>query len=306
MTEPTAQPQPAPSYAALVEANARDDVRSIVSELLDARDRQHAAQRSFLDDIEKYEKVARTVCNTVALPEWIRGEKIDGQWRGRPPAEQEKIALSVIMAGAELGIPPMVSLRHIFLVEGKVGLSAEMMLSKMIEAGVKFRWVEKTAERAKLWLHRKGYDPEEFTWTIEEAKRANLVGEKKVNWNRYPAAMLRARAISAGARAYCPDITNGCYSREELEDMAAELTPAAPTSLDQIAATASATPVDDGPVAVRLIAKIKQVATQEDYKLVVQDANYLAHEMDDAEKQAVKLALEAAVVRLKGAAAPNG
>lgn len=304
MTEPTAQPLLTQSDREEVDAN----VRSIVSELLDAHARTQRVERSFLDDIEKYEKVARTVCNTVALPEWIRGEWIKGDgpktWRGRPPAEQEKIALSVIMAGAELGIPPMVSLRHIFLVEGKVGLSAEMMLTKIIQAGVKFRWVEKTNEKATIWLHRMPHDPESFTFTIEDAKKAELTG--KFNWKAYPAAMLRARAISAGARAYCPDITNGCYSREEMEDLAEELPARAPTSLNQIAATASAAPVDDGPVAIKLIAKIKQVTTQDEYRLVVQDANYLAHELDDAEKQAVKLALEAAVVRLKGAAAPNG
>lgn len=278
-----------------------DDIRSVVAELLDARE---AAARSFLDDIEKYEKVARTVCNTVALPEWIRGEKVDGQWRGRPPAEQEKIALSVILAGAELGLPPMVSLRHIFLVEGKVGLSAEIMLSLIIQAGVKVTWLAMTAEKATIRLQRPGKDPFEMSWTIEEAKKANLVGEKKVNWNRYPAAMLRARAISAAARAHCPDITNGCYSREEMEDLAAEMEPRPPTSLDEIASTAST--VDDGPVAIKLIAKLKQVATQDEYKLVVQDANYLAHEMDDAEKQAVKLALEAAAARLKGTPPANG
>lgn len=301
MTEPTAQP--ANGQQAITPLT--EDVRNIVSELLDERDRRAVAQRSFLDDIEKYQVVARTVSNTVALPEWIRGEKVDGQWRGRPPAEQEKIALSVIFAGSELGLPPMVSLRHIFLVEGKIGLSAEIMLKLIIDAGVKFRWVTTTAEKATLWLHRRGHDPHEHTFTAEEAKTAGLINEKRVNWNKYRPAMLRARAISAAARAYCPDITNGCYTREEMEDLAAALAPAPPTSLDQIAAMGAPAPLEQPP-AVKIIARFKAATTQDEYKLVVADANYLAHEMDDAEKQAVKLAMDAAAKRLREAAPANG
>lgn len=303
MTEPTTQPangQPATA--------ARDDVRSVVSEMLDAHARSQRVERSFLDDLDKYEKISKTVTNTVALPEWIRGEWLKQDngpklWKPRAPAEQEKIALSVIMAGAELGISPMVSIRMIYLVEGKVGLAAELMLALVIRAGVRIKWVATTAEKATLWLHRAGHDPHEHTFTYEEAKKAELTN--KFNWKGYAPAMLRARAASAGIRAYCPDITNGCYSKEEMEDLAEDLRAQPPTSLDQIAAM-GAPAQDEQPPAVKLIALIKQVANQEEYRLAVADANYLSTEMDAAEKQAVKLALDAAAARLTKAGATAG
>lgn len=40
-----------------------------------------------------------------------------------------------------------------------------------------------------------------LTWTIEDAQRAKLTD--KPNWQAYPAAMLRARAISNAVRAFC-------------------------------------------------------------------------------------------------------
>ena len=54
-----------------------------------------------------------------------------------------------------------------------------------------------------------------FSYTIEEAKQAGLLG--KDSWKNYPAAMLRARAVSIVARAVFPDSIMGCsYIHEEL------------------------------------------------------------------------------------------
>jgi hypothetical protein len=42
-------------------------------------------------------------------------------------------------------------------------------------------------------------------FTMEEAKQAGVAG--KDNWRKYPKAMLFARALSAGVRAHCPDVS---------------------------------------------------------------------------------------------------
>jgi hypothetical protein len=57
----------------------------------------------------------------------------------------------------------------------------------------------------------------EFTYSIEDAKRAGLVKQGS-SWEKYPANMLFARAISSGVRVYCPDVFNGnlVYVPEEL------------------------------------------------------------------------------------------
>ena len=63
----------------------------------------------------------------------------------------------------------------------------------------------------------------EFTYGIEDAKRAGLLDKKNKdgspnNWTKYPQNMLFARAISSGTRLYCPDVFNGnlVYVPEEL------------------------------------------------------------------------------------------
>jgi hypothetical protein len=57
--------------------------------------------------------------------------------------------------------------------------------------------------------------PTTVTFTMQDAKTAGLAG--KGNWNKYPAAMLLARATSAAVRAACPEVLMGIsYTPEEL------------------------------------------------------------------------------------------
>jgi hypothetical protein len=78
---------------------------------------------------------------------------------------------------------------------------------------------------------------------MDEAKAAQLLG--KDVWKKYPAAMLRARAISAMARAMFPDAINGVsYTPEELgseieigddgQELVRDVTPAKPIEQNEI------------------------------------------------------------------------
>ncbi len=126
-------------------------------------------------------------------------------------------AVMIMLAGAELGLGPMASLRGMHCIEGKVTLSSEMMLSIVASHGVKFAWRKSDATCATIELRRDGWEPHVVSFTIEEARAAKLTG--KDNWQRYPAAMLRARAASSACRAYCPDLLagGGLYTPDELE-----------------------------------------------------------------------------------------
>lgn len=129
---------------------------------------------------------------------------------GRPAA-----VLAALMTGAELGIGPMEALRSIHVIEGKPTLSAEFMLTRAIQAGVKHQWLELSTKVARLKLSRPGWEPLTLSYTIEEAEAAGVT--RKDNWRKYPAAMLRARCISAAIRAYCPDVLGaGLYTPEEM------------------------------------------------------------------------------------------
>lgn len=126
---------------------------------------------------------------------------------------------AAILTGIELNMGPMESLREVNVVKGRPTLSSGCMLARAIRAGVRVEWMESSATTSRLKLTRSGVSYEQ-AWTIEDAKRAGLL-DKDGPWRTYPAAMLRARAISAAVRAFCPDVIGGggLYTPEEAADM---------------------------------------------------------------------------------------
>lgn len=124
-------------------------------------------------------------------------------------------ALAIVLAGRELGLGAMASLRGINIIKGKVSISAATQLGLMLKAGIKIKWIEQSAARACIELKREGMEAAQFSFTMDEAKQAGLVGGGG-NYSKFPPAMLRARAITTGARAYAADILNDCYDPAEL------------------------------------------------------------------------------------------
>jgi hypothetical protein len=131
-------------------------------------------------------------------------------------------ALAIVAAGRELGLGVMQSLRGLNIIKGKITLSASTQLALLIRAGIKFRWIEQTDKAAEIEFSRAGMEPAKFRFTIEDAQRAGLQGD---NWKKYPGNMLRARAISNGARAYAPDVLDGVYDPAELSADGPPLSP---------------------------------------------------------------------------------
>lgn len=128
-------------------------------------------------------------------------------------------ALAVIMAGAELGIPPMASLRGIHLVKGKVCMDYSLMIGLLRRAGYGVQWLAKSGTRCELLLtHRDGTTHTEV-WDVERAKKAGLWGGPG-SWTNYPEAMLTARCTSSAARAFAGDVLAGCYSMDEVREIA--------------------------------------------------------------------------------------
>lgn len=124
-------------------------------------------------------------------------------------------AFAIIVAGQELGLPPMQALRSIVLVKGKVTLSSELMLALTSRAGVRHEWTETTDERVTLKLTRPGYAAHVETYSMDDVKKAGNAGGM---YSKYPRNMLRARCVSNACRAYCPDILMGVYVEGELDD----------------------------------------------------------------------------------------
>lgn len=130
----------------------------------------------------------------------------------------EKV-LGAWLKGIEMQIPPMLALQHIYIVDGKAGISAELQLSLIRRAGIKIRVVKQDDEICVVEASRVGSDGEEQKhtdqFTYAEAKAANLTN--KFNWKSYRRDMLRARATTRCLRFFAPDVTHGCMLADELD-----------------------------------------------------------------------------------------
>jgi len=136
--------------------------------------------------------------------------------------------LSTILAGRELGLQAIASLRAFHIIEGKHSPSADVLRGLVLRSGQAkyFRCIERTAERATFETWRKDEpEPVRLTYTIEEGWNAFLPNQPEADrkkkwdasgWGKYPANMVTARAGAMLARLVYPDILFGLYTPEEL------------------------------------------------------------------------------------------
>ena len=160
--------------------------------------------------------------------------------------------LGAMMYGRELGLPPITSLQSLHEINGKVGMSAEMMRARITAAGHEFVIVEATAQRCRIRCRRKEdkLDPE--AWRVVEYlySEAVLAGDDRnkegrqqgTNYQKRPVDMLVARCTTRAARWHFPEEIHGLSSAEELDDLArsAEFEGPAPTSTAPVARTPKA------------------------------------------------------------------
>ncbi|MGV0870067.1 hypothetical protein [Corynebacterium kalidii] len=116
-----------------------------------------------------------------------------------------------------LGIGRIHVLTSIAVINGRPSPSADLMAAMVRAHGHKLRvWGDDTAAHAEIV---RADDPD-FTfradWDEAKARKAGLWGNKGP-WTQYPAAMLRARAISEVVRMGAQDVmAGGIYTPEEL------------------------------------------------------------------------------------------
>lgn len=144
----------------------------------------------------------------------------DHVWKGVEPKVAVARAITIATKGKELGIPPLQAFSSITVIKGKPCLSAELMLALIYQRvpGAKVTFVtppEKQATECTVVMQRPHGDPQSFSFTMADAQTAGIV-RSDGPWQKFPKAMLRARAISAGARAVFPDAIMGCFTPEEL------------------------------------------------------------------------------------------
>jgi len=135
-------------------------------------------------------------------------------------------AIVKIQAGRELGIPPVYAMQNINLIRNRLCSSANT-LALLVKRSGKYNYQvkEHTDTVCSITFFEandgKWVEIGESTFTIEDAKRAELV-KPDSGWVKYPRAMLFSRAISQGARIYCPDAIGGMYTDEEIRSIPAK------------------------------------------------------------------------------------
>lgn len=125
-----------------------------------------------------------------------------------------------IMAGMELGIPPVAAVRGVYVLDGNTCLSSGL-LAALIKQHPRYDYkvVEATDERAELAFFENGEKQGTASFSMEEARSIDHGSKKlaqKDNWQNYPSDMCFSRALSRGRRRFCPDIGNGIYTPDEM------------------------------------------------------------------------------------------
>ncbi len=118
-----------------------------------------------------------------------------------------------IIAGAELGFSPIVSMTGIHFFQGKVSIGANLVASLIKDSGkYEYKILQHTDQICEIAFYQHiGSDLKSlgaavrYTWA--DAQRAGLTG--KDNWKKYPMDMLFAACIRQGSRRYCADIFRG-------------------------------------------------------------------------------------------------
>ena len=132
--------------------------------------------------------------------------------------------LSIALYAKEINMPPMTAIYGGFSsIQGKITMSADMMHVLLRRAGIKLR-ISCTNEKCEIYGKRPDGDDYTATFTMEDAKRANLAG--KDNWVKNPSDMLFARCISRLKRRLAPEVGIGGYVEGEIEEIENEVLPA--------------------------------------------------------------------------------
>ena len=131
-------------------------------------------------------------------------------------ARQAAQACVKILAGREMGFPPIASMVGISIIEGKPAAGANLLAAAMKRAGYTWRVLQRDTKGCKLIVSFKGQEVGPSEFTEDDARRAGLL--EKRNWKQYPRSMYFARSISDAARTYAPEALAGlpAYTAEEL------------------------------------------------------------------------------------------
>lgn len=113
-----------------------------------------------------------------------------------------------VLAGREVGLGPVASMRLLHIVDGKIEMSADLLAMRVKEhPRYDYRVREITAEACVIVFFEDGEPCGISEFTMGDAENAGL--GRKETWKRYPRNMLFNRALTNGVAWFCPDVAAG-------------------------------------------------------------------------------------------------
>ena len=149
-------------------------------------------------------QLADKICGTAFVPSQFKGKPVE--------------AAAAMLAGAEVGLSPMASLRAFDVIQGVAAPRALTMRAVAQSHGHEF--ITDVATPAKVIMRGKRRGASEWQsveWSIQRAQQLGLT--HKDQWKKQPQTMLIARATTELVRLIAADAILGIgYSYEELQD----------------------------------------------------------------------------------------
>lgn len=148
--------------------------------------------------------------------------------------KQEKAAV-VMLIGYELGFSPALAFQYIDIIQNKPSLKPKGMMALIHKSGLLEEMTideevndKGYPQKCTVYMKRKGGIAYKSSFSIQDAQNAGLI-KNEGGWDKYPANMLRWRAISYCAAIVFPDVIGGMLTSEEL---GAAITPEGDTIID--------------------------------------------------------------------------
>lgn len=223
---------------------------------------QQPANQPIESSLEKWAQDASAISG---IANAIAGTSLAGAYRGK----RDEI-VAVILAGHELGLKPMTSLKSIDVINNQPALRAHAMRGIVLKNGHEVELVESTDAYCKMRGRRKGAESwQEVEWDTARATQMGLIN--KAEWKKQPKTMLIARATGEICRLIAADALHGMpYVAEELDGYVhGEVVQQKRAPLSVAALTAPAT--QEAPAARPEASDVVDVDTDDEHAAAVQE-----------------------------------
>lgn len=130
-------------------------------------------------------------------------------WQGKPA----ELAVAIVK-GAAMDMDPITAANSLYVINGKPAMYAETMAALVKSSGYDIWADEATDEAVTVCVRRRNSEiVHSSTWTIERARKAGYMANKRYETN--PQQMLYARALSEACKRGAPEVLAGLSSVEE-------------------------------------------------------------------------------------------